>query len=372
MKMKYSFFIVAILILLFVLVYTIVRGMQALTTFGSWKYIYLGVSLLLLACLIVGMALENSMPQSVDKIMVFAGYSYLILISYLFLSFLVIDIVRTVNHFLPFIANVQSFRMWAFMATLIITFVAMIIGNYKFNHPQVVDLEIQSNKPLQGKEMKIVVASDVHLGTSIDKKRLKSYVRLINDQNPDLVLIAGDLIDRSIKPVINQHMEDELKMIQPLFGVYAILGNHEYYGEDGEELMDFYKKAHIQLLRDSSAQINNDLYIIGRDDKTNVERKPLEHLMLSVDKSKPEILLDHQPANLNDAAKNNIDLQISGHTHDGQYFPGNLIARAVSEQSYGYLKKRNTQYYVSSGLGLWGPQYRIGTQSEIVVIHFKY
>jgi predicted MPP superfamily phosphohydrolase len=372
MKLRYSFFIIAVLILLFVLVYTIVRGMQALTSFGNWKFVYLGASILLLACLIVGMTFENSMPQSVAKITVFAGYSYLILISYLFLSFLVIDIVRIINHFLPFIVNVQSFRMWAFLVTLIVTFVAMIAGNYKFNHPKVVNLEIQSNKPLQGKEMKIVVASDVHLGTSIDKKRLKSYVRLINSQNPDLVLFAGDLIDRSIKPVVKQHLDDELKMITPPLGVYAILGNHEYYGEDGDMLTDFYKKAHIQLLRDSSALINNEMYIIGRDDKTNVQRKPLEQLMLSVDKSKPEILLDHQPAELNDAVKNNIDLQLSGHTHDGQFFPGNLIARAVFERSYGYLKKGNTQYYVSSGLGLWGPQYRIGTQSEIVVIHFKY
>ena len=154
-------------------------------------------------------------------------------------------------------------------------------------------------------------------------------------------------------------------------GVYVIFGNHEYYGEGDHLIADFYRKSNIKLLRDSCVQVNDDLYLAGRDDKHNPNRKELKDL-LSTTANKPVIVLDHQPYHLEDAANNNVDLQISGHTHNGQFFPANLVVKSMFELGYGYLRKGNTHFYVSSGLGLWGPQYRLGSRSEMVVVNFRY
>jgi predicted MPP superfamily phosphohydrolase len=149
-------------------------------------------------------------------------------------------------------------------------------------------------------------------------------------------------------------------------GIYAVPGNHEYYG-DREKAFRYLSETFI-LLRDSVAQPTEDIYIVGRDDRTNRNRKPLKAIMNGIDHNKLIILLDHQPQHLEEAQEAGVDFQFSGHTHDGQVFPINLIARKLYEKSYGYLRKGNTQYYITSGLGLWGAHLRIGTRSEIVVL----
>ncbi|MBP1637778.1 MAG: metallophosphoesterase [Bacteroidetes bacterium] len=352
--------------------YTIVRGCQVFASVGNMKTVYLAVMIVLLVAFFAGMFLENQLSPGAANILSFIGYSYLVVLCALFISFLLVDDIRIINHFVPFIGNMPIFRLRAVVLTLIVVGVMMIIGNYTFNHPKIVHLPIQSSRPLKNKKIKIIAISDVHLGVSIEKKRLGEYVKMINSQEPDLVLIAGDLIDRSIKPVINQKMDEELRQIIAPLGVYAVSGNHEYYGEGGDAISDFYRKSNIILLRDSAALINNEFYVIGHEDKTNSHRKELSDILKNTDPSKPTILLDHQPTHLEDAEKNNIDLQLSGHTHNGQIFPGNLIVKNIFELGYGYKQKGNTHYYVSSGLGLWGPQYRVGSQSELVVIDFKY
>jgi predicted MPP superfamily phosphohydrolase len=216
-----------------------------------------------------------------------------------------------------------------------------------------------------------VAECDIHLGISIDKKRLQGYVKMINDQHPDIVLLAGDVSDRSMIPVIKQNMLEEFRSIKSKLGVYAINGNHEHYAETPTATADYLKEAGIIVLRDSACLVDSSFYVVGRDDRSYANRKSLNEIVKGLDPKYPRILMDHQPYHLEEAEKNNIDLQLSGHTHNGQFFPGNLFVRKMYELGYGYLKKGKTQYYVSSGLGLWGPQYRIGTQSELVVIHLK-
>ena len=148
--------------------------------------------------------------------------------------------------------------------------------------------------------------------------------------------------------------------------VYACLGNHDYYaGEPNSER--FYKEAGIILLRDSVAELENGIVIVGRDDRTNKRRKSVERLMNQVDRSKYVILLDHQPYHLEEAEQCGVDFQFSGHTHYGQVWPISWIENMIYENAYGPLTKGRTQYYVSSGIGIWGGKFRIGTQSEYVV-----
>ena len=158
-------------------------------------------------------------------------------------------------------------------------------------------------------------------------------------------------------------MADEFKRIN--VPVIACLGNHEYYAGEPNSLA-FYKEAGITLLRDSSVVVDS-IQIIGRDDRSNLRRKKTSQLVENTDKGKYTILLDHQPYNLEESEQNGIDFQLSGHTHHGQVWPISMITERVYECAFGSWKRGNTNYYVSSGIGIWGGKFRIGTRSEYVV-----
>ena len=370
--MKIGFLVIALVILFSLNGYVMVRGWQALPSASTLRPIYLVTTIVLFLAMLAGMILSNAMPQGLSKVVSFAGFTYIIIFSYLFLSFLFVDILRLINLIVQIKpAYMVNFRLWMMVATLGITGIALIIGNYKFNHPKIVTLNLSTKNPKQNRDLKIVAVSDLHLGISIDKKMLQGYVKMINDQHPDIVLLAGDVSDRSMIPVIEQNMMEEFQAIKAPLGVYAINGNHEHYAETPTATADYLKESGIIVLRDSVCLVDSSFYLIGRDDRTNTKRKSLKELVTGLNVNLPRILMDHQPYHLDEAEKNNIDFQISGHTHNGQFFPGNLFVKKIYELGYGYLKKGNSHFYVSSGLGIWGPQYRIGTESELVVIHLK-
>ena len=371
--MKVVFFTLMFLTLLAINGFAWLRGWQALPVGSALRSIYLGTMISLFATFFIGMIFGGYMPPVIGKVVTFIGYTYLVFVIYLLLSFLLVDIVRLLNYFLHFApSGMAAFRQWTLLGSMGVITVLLLVGNYQFNHPKIVELSLKSNKVKQNKEMKIVVVSDLHLGVSIDKARLKSYVALINAQQPDLVLMAGDVSDRLMEPVIRQNMDEELRSIKARLGVFAINGNHEHYAEKPTSTADYLESAGIKVLRDEAVLVDNSFYLVGRDELPLTNRKPLSEIIAGIDRKLPYLLMDHQPFHLEQAEQLGFDLQVSGHTHNGQFFPGNLIVKSIYEQPHGYLKKGDTHYYVSSGLGIWGPQYRIGTQSEVVVIHFSY
>ena len=205
--MRYIF-IIMITLFTALVAYTVVRGFQALREFPVFRNIYLVVAVLLFVFLIVGMIMSVLTPVAIPRFIIFLGHSALIIFLYLFVSFLIVDIVRIFNYFFHFAPEgMWKFRQWVFIASIAITAIAMIAGNYKFNHPKIVNLEVTANNSVaQNKEIKIVTASDVHLGSSITKKRLQKYVDMINAQQPDIVLFAGDICDNRLEPIITLPM----------------------------------------------------------------------------------------------------------------------------------------------------------------------
>ncbi len=327
---------------------------------------------------VIGRFIERSGTNSVAEPFIAVGSWWLGAMVYLTLLFLLADILRGLNGLFNATELLRfSWLSYQGKVTALIIFaltaIILVIGNYNARVPVVRQVDIQLDKPLPNGAFKIVLVSDIHLGITISNGKLTKMVNLVNQQKADLVLLAGDIFDEDLGPVIQKNMGDLLKNLQAKFGVFAILGNHEFYGNAGKA--EQYLKDHqITVLRDSVAVLSNNVAIVGREDLTyermsGNSRKPLKNLLEGIDRSNFLILMDHQPANLNDAVSNNIDLQVSGHTHHGQMWPFNYITRAVFEISKGYGQINNTHFYVSSGYGTWGPPIRTNSHSEIVVLN---
>ena len=240
--------------------------------------------------------------------------------------------------------------------------VVLIVGGIHYRHKYREELTIRTEKPLDG-PLTVVLASDLHIGYSNRKAELARWIDLINAEKPDLVLFGGDIMDIQLRPLAEGNFAEEFhRLTAPAF---TVLGNHEYIGGE-EDAERFLKDACIGLLRDTVVQ-KAGITIIGRDDRSHQERKPLSELADSLWGF--SILLDHQPYHLEEAESAGIDFQFSGHTHRGQVWPLSWLTDAMYEKSWGYHRRSNTQYYVSSGLGIWGPKIRIGTRSEYLVLH---
>ncbi len=353
-----------------------IRSWQALPANALIHTIFTILFVIFSLSFFVAMGLGNKLPFALTVIFENIGAYWMIGLLYFTMAALFVDVMRVSNHFIKFYpdwvyANYEQVKLVAFLSVVGLFVVFSVVGNFRFRNPDVrnLDLEIPKGDGQAG-NLTVAVASDVHLGSIIRKNRLKKYVELLNKQNADIILFAGDLLDHSMCPVEYQKMDEELRGLKARYGVYAIFGNHEYYG-NVVKAAEFYTRSGITLLRDSAVIIDNRFILVGRDDVSQRHRKSLEEIVGGITANLPRILMDHNPARLGDAQKNNIDLQVSGHTHNGQIFPLNLIVKGMYQLAYGYLKSGNTHYYVSSGLGLWAAPVRIGTQSEIVRINMR-
>ncbi len=262
---------------------------------------------------------------------------------------------------------------YQFITCFSLTIILLIGGYINYIHPKTEVINIDINKHVNGnKELRIAAISDIHLGYGITKERVRELMEKVQKEEPDLILIGGDLIDSNLKPIIAQHMEDELNLLKAPLGIYMIPGNHEYFAGIGKCRQYVQEKTHIQWLQDKTITLPNGIQIIGRDDRHNFRRKSLRELTTTLNPDYPIVLLDHQPYELQQTAESGIDLQFSGHTHHGQIWPISLLTDYLFELSHGYKKIKDSHIYVSSGLSLWGPPFRIGTQSEIVIFNLKF
>ena len=268
----------------------------------------------------------------------------------------------------------QRYKISSYIITILFVVIIMINGHINFLNPVVQQIPISINKS-GGKldSIRVAVIGDLHLGWMINREHTKRFVDLIMLQNPDLIVFVGDIIDSNIDPIIEQKMDVELARLKAPLGVFSCTGNHEYR-YDAEEKIQLLNDAGITMLRDSAVLVDSLFYIIGREDRVVLDRNSLEEILneYAVDRSKPLIVLNHTPDNLSEEVDAGIDIALYGHTHHGQAFPGNIATEIVFEVAHGYKKKGNTNLYVTSGIGLVGPQFRIGTVSEIAMLNIRF
>jgi len=376
----FIFFSIVLTIYGLVNYYILIRGWQAIPQHSRLRIPYLVLYLFLALSYIIGRVLERIWLSVVSDIFVWIGSFWLAMFFYFFLIVLVVDLARLVNHWFPFFQlitdNYAKLKQVTFLVSVGMVLVILLYGYINACSFRVQKMDLTIPKQANIKMMNIAVASDIHLGTIVGRKRFCNVVNKINELNPDLILLPGDIVDEDLAPVIRENLGDALLHLKSKFGVFAVTGNHEYIG--GVESAVKYLEEHgVTVLRDSVVKINNSIYIIGREDRSirqfvGKNRKNISELIQQVDKKFPVILMDHQPFGLHEAEENGFDLQLSGHTHHGQLFPINFITEAVYEKSWGYLKKGNTHIYVSCGVGTWGPPVRVGNRPEILNIFLTF
>lgn len=375
-KTDFLIFLSIVLLVYFLInSYIILRVNSTLRYNQTLRTMFLSALVLLIIAYPMGRLLQNFFQNIMVDFLLFAGAFYMGMMVYLLFATLLIDILRLINSFAPifpsFISNnpvkTAQITFWTVLTLVIGT---TVIGHINARLPRIRTFEIQINKPAnQLKQLIVVAMTDIHLGTIVRHSTLENLVEKVNNLNPDLILLPGDIVDEDVSTVMEQNMAASLRKLKAPYGVFGVTGNHEYFG-GVQKSVDYIQKGNVRILQDTTVKIANAFYLIGRKDRTGKsfgdKRKPLNEILDGVDKKLPLILMDHQPFHLEEAEQNGIDLQLSGHTHHGQLFPFNLITKKVYEKSWGYLRKRQTQYYVSCGVGTWGPPIRIGNRPEIL------
>lgn len=305
----------------------------------------------------------DRVPMGPACVLYQAGTSWIIILLYLVMAFGLLDL-ACLLHLVPRSLLRQNLATTLTLAGLLVALFGYASLHYE--KKQRVEMTIDTRGKVE-RPLRLVLVSDLHLGYHNRRSDLRRWLGLLGSEHPDALLIAGDLIDRSIRPVTEERMAEEFRA----FGVpvYAIPGNHDYYAGIDNDLA-FCREAGITLLRDSTAAIG-DVTIVGRDDRTNPHRKPLQVLMQGIDRHRFILELDHQPYHLEEAEQAGADFEFAGHTHHGQVWPISWITEAIYECAFGPLTKGQTRYYVSSGLGIWGAKFRIGTQSEYLVLNLR-
>lgn len=325
---------------------------------GKWC-----VALLFWVCLLIMVSnffILDRIPLNLGTVLYGIGCSWLFILLYLFMIFLLLDIGR-IMHIVP--GSFLESSLVGSLSVLTVMLAVFCYGNVHYHNKVRVPIEETTSKQLS-EPLRILMVSDLHLGYLNRRSEFSGWVDMLNGEKPDVILISGDVIDNSVRPLLEEGVAEEFRRLQA--PVYACMGNHEYFGGK-DKALGFFRDAGITLLRDSAIVVG-DLCIIGRDDRSNPRRQSLGSLMRQADRSKYTILLDHQPYHLEQAERFGIDFQFSGHTHYGQVFPINLITGLIYEDAYGCWQRGNTRYYVSSGIGIWGGKFRIGTQSEYIVM----
>ncbi|MGX2967828.1 metallophosphoesterase [Ursidibacter sp. B-7004-1] len=234
--------------------------------------------------------------------------------------------------------------------------------------PKVVHYAVTLNKPIE--PMRIGVASDLHLGKLFGAKQLDKLADIFNEQKVDLILLPGDIMDDNTQAYLAENMQSHFAKLKAPLGVYATMGNHDLFGAELQIAQEI-RNAGIHLLWDQAVVLDGKFAIIGRNDELVGYRPSTEQLLQGIDPNLPIFLLDHRPTEIEKHSKLPIDVQVSGHTHNGQIFPANLITKLMYRLSYGYEQIGNGHYFVTSGYGFWGVPMRLGSQSEVFIIDIK-
>ena len=363
--------------------YIIRRGAQALSTAPAARTVFLVLFIGLAVVFPLGRILMNLSKGRLTSILVEIGTFHLAVMLYAFMAVLAVDLVRLINALVPFLPK-SLFAAGAKTGPAAFAAVAGLIvltvgwGAWNATRLRTVDLDLRiPRKSGASERLTVVAASDLHLGALVGPARLEKVVGRINALEPDIVLFAGDIVDETVTEAIEAKLGGIMRRLKAPLGLFACPGNHEFFS-GLERNLACLRACGITVLQDEAVEVGGAMTLLGRRDPSSLaagEKRLSIGAILSQSGTPadlPVVVLDHQPIRLEEAAAAGAALQISGHTHDGQMFPIGLINGLVYELNWGYLRKGDTQYYVTSGAGTWGPPVRIGSRAEVVRIRIEF
>ena len=359
-----------------------------------FRAVFIIFYILIASSLLTGFLINK--PEFLHRILKNTGNYFLGTFLYIILVIVVVDLVRLILKYV-FHARFLEFRSTFVITGFVCMALIILISVYGILHVgtiKVTPYEVAVNKKVKDMDsLKIVLLADTHFGYSINCRHAQKMVEKINAQDPDIVCIAGDIFDNDYDAISNpEGVCNALKSIKSRYGVYACWGNHDLdepilagftFGGKKKDQADprmeqLLRDANIHLLTDEAELIDDKFYVVGRNDSSRThklggQRLSPAQLTKDLDLDKPVIFIDHQPKQLQETADAGADLDLCGHTHDGQIFPGNLFIHLFWENSFGYLKKDKMHNIVTSGVGVWGPDMRVGTNCEIcpITVHFQ-
>ena len=359
-----------------------------------FRAIFIIFYILIASSLLTGFLINK--PEFLHRILKTTGNYFLGTFLYIILVIVVGDLIRLILKYV-FHARFLEFRSTFVITGFVCMALIILISVYGILHVgtiKVTPYEVTVNKKVKDMDsLKIVLLADTHFGYSINCRHAQKMAEKINAQDPDIVCIAGDIFDNDYDAISDpEGVCNALKSIKSRYGVYACWGNHDLdepilagftFGGKKKDQADprmeqLLRDANIHLLTDEAELINDKFYVVGRNDSSRThklggQRLSPAQLTKDLDLDKPVIFIDHQPKQLQETADAGADLDLCGHTHDGQIFPGNLFIHLFWENSFGYLKKNNMHNIVTSGVGVWGPDMRVGTNCEIcpITVHFQ-
>jgi predicted MPP superfamily phosphohydrolase len=315
---------------------------------------------------------SNSFMQILSSV---SGY-ILPFFLYLFLLVLLFDLLllfnRKVRIISPETKKSYSFRLYMLTVLILLSIAVVTVGVINLNTIRVSKYRIEiPRKNSKIDHLRIAFAADIHIQQNTRIQFIEQFVKKINALKPDLMLYVGDIVEGDNENETNKAIESAMGKIVTKYGTFGVTGNHEFYG--GQEQGSFFQKAGITLLCDTVVNIDNSFYLAGRYDQHFRQRKTIKKILDEVAPDLPIILMDHRPTEIEEVSGTLADVQLSGHTHNGQMFPINLITNRIYKLSWGFKKIRNTHFFVTSGLRLWGPPVKTAGKSEIMLIdiYFK-
>lgn len=345
--------------------------------FGIHKWVFTAFFICFSFSYILGEMIQHRRSSIVsDTLITFWSLWFVGIVHFFFVS-LIYDIFLAVNHSVQWLAKEQihtlSYHLTYF--TVLWTIITIAIGYINSRSPKIrrYFLKIKKKNKVT-KRLTMAVATDIHLGPTNGVTHITRIVKKINALQPDIILLPGDIVDGELDPVIRRDLGSYLRRFESTYGTYGIIGNHEYIG-GMERARDYLTEHNIRLLQDEWVEVGG-IIIAGRDDisasRFGRNRLDLSALLKGTDKKKPIVLLDHQPKKLSEAQKNGIDIQFSGHTHNGQLWPLNLIVKRLFELPVGYKKKWHTHIFVSPGVGTWWPPVRTNARPDILFVTVEF
>lgn len=367
------FFVIVVLILGTMHLYLWKRLIRDTSSSARTRWVLSAVLIVLFAAVIAALLLPRLIGIAGSRWIAWPGYLWFGLAAYLFLALLVLEPVRVFLRRRPRLALARWCAAVAGAVSLVVVGVGVTTA---MGRPDVLQVPVElSDLDPAFDGYRITVASDIHLGPLLGRAFTERLVQSINDTDPDLVVIVGDLVDGSVEELASA--AEPLQDLVSRDGAYFVTGNHEYFVADPPTWLDELQRLGVHPLHNASIGIDRDggvLQLAGVNDLAGAERDDapdFERALAGLDPDRPTVLLSHQPVTITEAAEHGVALQISGHTHGGQMWPFHYAVRAVQPALAGLSEVGGTQLYITRGAGFWGPPLRIGAPPDITVLSLR-